>query len=246
MEKKNEKQEIEVVKKAEVAVSPQETIALAISKGSNLEQIEKLMLLQERFEATQAKKSYVRAMSDFKANAPLVDKDKLNNQYKSKYTSLGNLINTVSPVLSKYGLSASWDIKQNGIIEVTCKMTHCDGHSETATMQAPADGSGSKNPIQQIKSTITYLKAVTFESICGLASTDANLDDDGNVSGATFITDAQRSELFDIGTALKVDWKLFLEHFNIESLEKLPLTDLPRAKILMETKRNQQKAKVAK
>jgi hypothetical protein len=50
-------------------------------------------------------------------------------------------------------------------------------------MTSPPDKAGAKNPIQEIKSAITYAKVCTFESICGLASTDGNLDDDGNGSG---------------------------------------------------------------
>jgi hypothetical protein len=240
MEKKNE---VEVVQKSEVVNNPQETIALAISKGSNLEQIEKLMLLQERFDANQAKKAYVRAMAEFKINAPLVDKDKTNNQYKSKYTSLGNLINTVSPVLSKFGLSASWDIKQNGIIEVTCKMTHELGHSETATMNAPADTSGAKNVIQQIKSTITYLKAVTFESICGLASTDANLDDDGAIVGAELITDAEKNTLLDLITSTKSDMQKFLKFMGVTELANIHKNSLNKAIVALSAKMSGPKAK---
>ena len=245
-----EKKELVVGNITQLEGSPAETIRLGIEKGVDLDKMAKALEIQERFEAMQAKKAYVKAMADFKSNAPLVDKDKVNNQYKSKYTSLGHLINTVSPVLSKYGLSASWDIEQNGIIKVTCKMTHELGHSECATAQAPADTSGAKNVIQQIKSTITYLKAVTFESICGLASTDANVDDDGNCVGAMFITDEQKSELVDMATELKVDMPAFCNYLKVESLDKLPAEKFIVAKMALETKANQQKAakkeKVAK
>ncbi len=163
--------------------TPNEMITMAIEKGANLDQIEKLLVLHERFEANEARKAYHKAMAEFKEHPPVITKDKDNKQYGSKYTSLNNLVNTVNPALSKCGLSASWDIEQNGIIKVVCKITHCLGHSEHASMTAEADTSGAKNKIQQIKSTITYLKGVTFESICGLASSDANLDDDGESGG---------------------------------------------------------------
>lgn len=161
-------------------IQPAQIISEAISKGSNLAELEKVMELQERYEANLAKKAFVKAMAEFKNEDIVITKDKVNKQYDSKYTSIGNLINTVTPVLSKHGFSASWDIQQNGIIKVICKLTHALGHSETATMAAGEDKSGSKSAIQQIKSTITYLKAVTFESVCGLASSDANVDTDGN------------------------------------------------------------------
>jgi len=209
--------------------SPAEMIKLAVEGKADLEKLEKLLILQERFEANQAKKEYVKAISLFKANAPTVIKDKLNKQYNSKYTSLGNLVNTVNPELSKYGLSASWDIEQNGIIKVTCKMTHELGHSETASMSAPADTSGAKNVIQQIKSTITYLKAVTFESITGLASTDANLDDDGTAGATTFIDDKQKNQILDLIADTGADIPKFLTYMKVESLDVIPADQYQKA-----------------
>lgn len=225
---------------------PQVLISEAIAKGVNLKEIGELMTYQERFEATQARKAYVHAMADFKAVAPLVNKDKINTQYKSKYTTLGNLINTVSPVLSKFGLSASWDIEQNGIIKVTCKMTHEMGHSETASMSAPADVSGSKNVIQQIKSTITYLKAVTFESICGLASTDANLDDDGTAGGTEYIDDKQRNELTDLAVDCGANMPKLMAYLKVEDLSKLPKSDFQKAKLALIAKKSKLGREVAK
>ena len=164
-----------------IPTNPAEMLYLAMSRGSGMDEIQKFMDLKDRWEAAEARKAFVMAMSRFKANDIHVSKDKANLQYSSRYTTLGNLVSTVTPFLSQNGLSASWDIDQSSAkIKVTCIITHSLGHSESVWMEAPPDSSGAKNPIQQIKSTITYLKACTFESICGLAATDANLDDDGN------------------------------------------------------------------
>jgi hypothetical protein len=135
-------------------------------------------------------------MSAFKAHDIHVGKDKSNKQYGSKYTSLGNLISTVTPFLSQHRLSASWTIDQSAApaIKVTCIMKHEAGHSDSVSMVCGPDKSGSKNPIQEIKSAITYLKACTFESICGIASSDANLDDDGNAAGANSAKPTQRMD----------------------------------------------------
>lgn len=161
-----------------------EMAGFALQRGDGLDVIEKLMDLNDRNEAKEAKRAYVKAKAMFKADAPEVTKDLKNTQYDSKYTSKGNLINTVSPVLGKYGLDASFDITQNEtLITVTCILTHEQGHNESVSMNAPPDASGSKNKIQQIKSTKTYLEIATFESITGVASTNGGLDDDGNAVG---------------------------------------------------------------
>ena len=163
-------------------MTPMALISMAAARGASIEQMQQLFELKLRVEADEAKKAFITAMSAFKASAIRVTKDRENLQYKSRYTSLGHLVEIVTPFLSKNGLSARWDVDQSAGIKVTCIITHQMGHSEQVSMICPPDKSGAKNPIQEIKSAITYAKGCTFESICGLASTDANLDDDGNGS----------------------------------------------------------------
>jgi hypothetical protein len=209
--------------------SPAEMIKLAVEGKANLDQLKGLLDLQKDWEAKEAKKAFVKAMTAFKASAPVVTKDKDNKQYNSKYTSLSNLVNTVNPVLSQHGLSASWDIEQNGIIKVTCRITHELGHSETASASAPADTSGAKNAIQQIKSTITYLKSVTFESICGLASSEANLDDDGNGASGELIGEKEKGQILDFFAELGVKPDAFLKFMKVKSVEEIKMADFPKA-----------------
>jgi hypothetical protein len=162
---------------------PAEMLYLAVSQGADLEKISKLMDLQERWQKNEARQAFIQAMSDFKSHAIVVLKDKINPQYNSRYVSLGNLVATVTPFLSQNRLSVHWDVDQSAGIKVTAIIRHALGHSESVSMVVPPDKSGSKNPIQEIKSAITYAKACTFESICGLASTDASASDDGNAAG---------------------------------------------------------------
>jgi hypothetical protein len=164
------------------APTPVDLLKMAVSQNADIDKLKQLMDLQERWEHNEAEKAYIEAMSAFKANSILILTDKVNKQYDSRYVSLGNLVSTVTPFLSKHGLSVQWEIDQSSGIKVSCVITHVQGHREAVSMTVPPDSSGAKNPIQQIKSAITYAKACTFESICGLASTSANLDDDGNSS----------------------------------------------------------------
>lgn len=209
------------------AITPMDLIHMAVSEGADLDKLERLLQLKREWEADEAKKAYVAAMAAFKCEPISVIKDKENKQYSSKevggskamYTSLGNMVSTVTPFLSKHGLSARWDVDQAAGIKVTCIMTHAQGHSEQVSMTLPVDTSGAKNPIQGIKSSITYAKATTYESICGLASTDANLDDDGNgfqapsgIAEERFVEQCEwikaartPQELFDIHKAAHVE-----------------------------------------
>lgn len=161
--------------------TPMSMLAVAVQKGMDVATIKDLMALQERWEANEARKAYAAALAAFKENPPTVYKDKENKQYESMYTTIGNLVNTINAALSAHGLSAHWEIGQSDGIAVTCVLTHRAGHSERVSMSGPPDDSGKKNPLQQIKSTITYLKIATYEAVTGTASADGNADDDGNV-----------------------------------------------------------------
>jgi hypothetical protein len=155
----------------------------AANRGASIEELEKWMALQERWQAAQAKRAYTLAFADFKQNMPDVVKDMLNKQYGSDYSSLANLVNTTNRELGKWGLNASWDIEQGDKVAVYCILTHAEGHSERVRIEAPQDTSGSKNALQQIKSTLTYLEGATFQAITGVVARSASKDDDGNGAG---------------------------------------------------------------
>lgn len=162
-----------------VGQTPMAMLAVAVQKGMDVATIKDLMDLSDRWEKNEARKAYAVALAEFKADPPTVYKDKKNAQYDSMYTTIGNLVNTINVSLSAHGLSARWDIDQTSGIKVTCVLTHKAGHSESVSMSGPPDDSGKKNPLQQIKSTVTYLKIATFEAVTGIASADGS-DDDGN------------------------------------------------------------------
>jgi hypothetical protein len=161
-------------------LSPMEALESRIIREGDIEKMRELLKFRNELQQIQAKQLFTEAMAAFKAENIRVGKDKDNKQYNSKYTSIGNLVDTVTPYLSKHGLSANWDIDQANGIKVTCTITHRAGYSHSVSMQGPPDTSGQKNALQQIKSTVTYLKIGTFEAACGLASVDGNQDDDGN------------------------------------------------------------------
>jgi hypothetical protein len=170
----------------------EDAIVVALKTGATPDLIEKLMDLEERRmdlaerdKANIGKEAFVKAVADFKKKAPVVVMDKKNTHFDSPYASKGRIVNTIAPAMAVYGLTHRWEIKQpDKMVEVTCFLTHELGHSEKSMMQAPPDtsGGGSKNPIQQIKSTRTYLQVATFEDVTGTAA-GADSDDDGNLAG---------------------------------------------------------------
>jgi hypothetical protein len=162
--------------------TPASLIMAAVAGKANLEQVEKLMILQERFEKRAAEKAYNKAIADFKANPPeiikesKVDFESAKGRTHYKYANLANVIEKVTPELSKHGLTVSWRTAQNGKVSVTCRISHELGHYEETTLQADNDSTGNKNPIQALGSAVSYLQRYSVLCLLGLACADA--DDD--------------------------------------------------------------------
>ncbi len=214
--------------------SPAEMIRMAVAGGADLEKLKGLLDLQKEFEANEARKAYHKDMAAFKANPPKIDKDKQVAYGNTKYShaSLANVTEKISAELSKYGLSAFWTTKQNGQICVTCRITHELGHSEETTLCAPSDTSGSKNVIQAIGSTITYLERYTLLALTGLATYEQ--DDDGMAVGKPLdvekITDDQINQILDFINEIDAK-KLpnFLKFMKIDKLEDMLKSDFQKA-----------------
>lgn len=214
-------------------------IAVAAAKDVDVEKLEKLMDLQERWEERQAKKEYLVALAAFSEDTPVVTKDKKNAQFDSMYASLENTTNTLARHLAIHGLKHRWVIDQTADISVTCVLSHVGGYSDTATMIGPPDISGKKNAIQQIKSTITYLKLATLESVTGTASAAGSFNDDGNSATAVVIISPEdAASLRDELATLDGDEKYFCDFFRISCLEEMLEKDLTKAKnVIKEQKR---------
>lgn len=161
-------------------VDPMRLLEIAVTQGVDTEKLEKLMALQERWEANQARQAFVRAMAAFKADPPVIGKDRHVNYTKKDgsvvdyhHAGLAEACAAIIAGLSKHELSHRWETEQaEGKIRVTCVLTHAGGHSERTTLASAADDSGGKNSIQAIGSAVTYLQRYTLLAATGLAAGD--------------------------------------------------------------------------
>lgn len=175
-----------------VAPVPEQTplgmLELAVTKGADIEVLERLMALNERWQADQARRAFTAALAQLRDEMPEVKKSRkvdFTNQRGVRthyqYEDLADLTKALSPAMAKHGLSFRWrtDSTQPGEVSVTCILAHRDGHSEETTLSAPYDESGNKNAIQALGSVVTYLQRYTLKAAVGIA---ASHDDDGNAS----------------------------------------------------------------
>jgi len=221
--------------------TPSDLLAVAVSQGADLAKLEKLMELQERFEANEARKAYTKAMAAFKKNPPEILKD-AHVAYKAgggtteyNHATLGQVASAIGAALSAHGLSAAWKTEQNGQVVVTCTITHEQGHSESTSLTAAADTSGSKNAIQAIGSTITYLQRYTLLALTGIAA--KGQDDDGkDPEPPEYITDKQLSQIVDMANESGTDADKFLKFMEVGSLEQIQASQFKKAMSALKTK----------
>jgi hypothetical protein len=206
---------------ARPVATPSDLIRYALEKKVDIAQLRELYELQKIWEADQARKTFVTEMAAAKADAPIIVKEKAVS-YQTKgggttaymHATIGNVVGNIVPWLAKHGFSHRWTTRQaDGLIYVTCTLTHEAGHSETCELFAAPDESGGKNAIQALVSAKTYLERHTLLALTGLATADD--DDDGRAGGGTPGVSAEDQKVIDQWT----------EHFNaIIDLEQLRIS----------------------
>lgn len=218
-------------------VTPMTMLQMAVSQGADLDKLEKLMALQERWEKNEAKKAFVAAMNAFKANPPKVYKTKSVSFGDTHYNHalLENAAEIIGAELTKHGLSFRWDCEQlEGIVKVTCVLTHSLGHSERVSLQAGLDQSGKKNNIQALGSTVSYLERYTLFAATGMAA--KGMDDDGNT--VEYITEEQANRLHAKITDNGLDMVKFKEwlktELKCESLESISVKALKTVEAMID------------
>lgn len=194
-------------------------IAQAVAAG-NLDMVGKLMDYQDRYDAKMARRAFDAAIADAKAGVPPIIKNREGHN-KTLYADFSAFAKAVDPVLSRFGLSYRFRSRQDDRIHVTCIIAHRDGHSEENTLAGLPDKSGSKNDIQAIGSTLTYLQRYSLAQALGLA---ASMDDDGKDAGngdRPLITEEQVAHLRQRIMDEDVDLPKFLARIKCERLEDI-------------------------
>ncbi len=180
MSKKTPKKEEQQVVAQNAPVTPIQLISQAIGKG-NIDSMERLFNLQERWEKNQAKKAYDEAMSRFQASCPIIKRKKEGSRTKSgqlafKYAPLELIVKEVQPVLRENDLSYDFKPEKNDagkIVAVRCYAKHKDGHSDFSEMPV-SEGGGTPimSNAQIVAANISFSKRHAFCNIFGIVTED--------------------------------------------------------------------------
>ncbi|MDR5728045.1 MAG: hypothetical protein RB191_11530 [Terriglobia bacterium] len=159
----------------------------AAETGADLDRLEKLMDLHERWEDRQARNAFTLAMSKFKSEVMQVWKTKhvdVPGGAKFNHAQLADYCDAAIPNLSKYGLRHRWKTQQDTTvtpmrITVTCIISHELGGDEETPLFGPPDTLGNKSPLHAIASTVALLERYTFAAATGLAAREMDANPKG-------------------------------------------------------------------
>ena len=160
----------------------------AADPTTDVDKLERLMAMHERFTERQARAAYDEAMARMQPELPVIrergaikdNKDKV----QSTYAKWEDVNAQIGPVLTKHGFSLTFRVGSGaeGRPTVTGVLAHSAGHREETTMTLPVDASGSKNNVQGVGSSTSYGKRYTTFALLNLVSAKSE-DDDGQAAG---------------------------------------------------------------
>lgn len=120
-----------------------------------------------------------KALASFQSEVKQPLKDKANPFFKSKYVPLENVVEAITHIAPKHGLSfIQYPVNQDTKVGIVTILMHSSGEFiETE----PVFAKPAKDDAQATGSVITYLKRYSLSAVFGITSDE---DDDGN--SATF------------------------------------------------------------
>lgn len=224
----------EVVKHEPRTVAPVEgegNILSVIARAAadpnvDIDKLERLLEMQERVIARNARAAYYDALAELQPKLPVIKerggiKDR-NGNIQSTYSLWEDVNEAIRPLLAEHGFSLTFKVSrtQDQII-TTGVLAHRGGHSEQTELSLPTDTSGSKNAVQAVGSSTSYGKRYTAFALLNITSTGE--DDDGQAGGAPEPVDNVRLNLLNgLADAVGADKRKFCGYLKVDSLKDLP------------------------
>jgi hypothetical protein len=170
---------VEAPERAPVAsTTPDRLIALAIEHGADVDRLGKLMDLQDRWKAQQAREAYFEALARFQHTLPPIPRDKevknRDGSLRYAYASLDCILRHIREPMYACGLSWVWSpgVPTDEGVATTCTITHVLGHAESSSVTIPGITSGGTNAAQDAGGANTYGRRYSMINVLGIQATD--------------------------------------------------------------------------
>lgn len=192
---------------------------MASDPNVDVDKLERLMQMRERAIERQAKADFDAAMAEMQPELPVIgERGKAAGRYT--YALWEDINSQIKPVLQKHGFALTFRTDFKNGISITGVLSHRAGHREETSITLPADGSGNKNDVQAVASSISYGKRYTAGALLNLTSHGE--DDDAYRAAVKTISDAQEIQINDMLEATGSDMAKFLKWLKVDSLSNIP------------------------
>lgn len=221
---------------------------LANATTPTLEQvqvIERLLAMQERAQDRDAKRLFMDALADLQAEAPSIEKRGViksrNGELRSRYVLIEDIEDIYKPLMEKYGFSMTVSVVgiKDGMREFSGLLMHRAGHEKCLSVFLPLDANDSRSKVQSEGSTMSYAKRMLYKAHFNIS--EKGVDDDGTGVGLDLITKEQLQDLEALLTEVKGNRNVFLQLYDIETLDQLPTRYYSAAIATLEEKRKGKK-----
>lgn len=177
----SEKSKTSIVKSPKKDTSVDTFISQAITANVPVETMERLFALKKEVKAEQAREEFVRAISGFQSECPVIEKTKkvLNKDGSLRYqfAPIDSIVKQIQTPLAKYELAYTWKVLNDpGFITAVCTITHSMGHSETSDFKIPIDTEGYMTAPQKYASALTFAKRYSLCNALGISTGDEDVD----------------------------------------------------------------------
>lgn len=197
-----------------------------------IEMLERLVALKERAEDRDAERAMNHAIAAFKAECPPIPKNvsvdyptSQGRRVTFRHASLDTMCQIIDPVLTKHGLSYTWDSKPGeGLARVTiCRLRHVDGAERTASFHAPPSGVSNSAEVQKVGAALTYGQRYSLVQVLGLTTTMDDVDGMEPASDdAPRVSDENVAELMEWIESVGADLAKFCAFLGVDTLADLP------------------------
>lgn len=148
------------------------------------------------------------------------------------YSSLSDILRTVRPVLAKYQFSLQFYVEcsrpdegKRQFVTVTCRLKHISLYTEHCEASCHVLDIKQMNSIQQLQTTVTYLKKMTAAALLALEMVESDADNYASIDeknqGDQFLKLVDYQDLQSSASHHNLDWKkvdeFFAGHYNAKT-----------------------------
>lgn len=215
--------------------TPMSLIEAAVAGGADIEKLERLFELQERWEKNRAAEAFSSAKAEFQSRCPVIQRKREAGEggFKYKFAAYEDIMEIARPILNDVGISTGFDseLTDKGIRTI-CRLRK-GIHFEDTAITLPVPSNMRVNDTQKMGAAFSYGKR---NAIC--AALDIVIgDEDTDAAGlGECIGTGQAFDLDEMMQRKVFDRAKFLKYFEIENIDHLPAAKFEEAMMMLSRK----------